>query len=128
MNETGKACSRCGEFKSLGQFYKHRGQHETLCKCCKKKTRDARNTEPVSKVSASVFESKADDQVTSMAKLFLGRDEIESLPEIDESVFYPEQRLHALGLEVEDIADLVAFVRWNLDQKQKQSKKETDRG
>ncbi len=39
-----KACSRCGEFKSLTEFYRQGERYESLCKGCKQKNRSERQT------------------------------------------------------------------------------------
>lgn len=44
MEANSKACTRCGEFKSLTQFYRQGERYESLCKCCKQKTRSERQT------------------------------------------------------------------------------------
>ena len=40
----------------------------------------------------------------------------EKMPEYDESIFFPEKAPMALGLSMEDLADITEFVRWIFNQ------------
>ena len=51
-------------------------------------------------------------------------DDRETMPVFDESIFYPEERCKALGLDSEDIDNIVSFVRWNMDQRDKRIAKQ----
>ncbi len=107
-----KACSRCGEFKSLGEFYKQGNRYESLCKECKKRSREKNEVQPSSKNCVAPTKRYDDDR--------------ETMPVFDESIFYPEEHCRALGLDDNDIASIVAFFRWHMDQRAKRMKKEEE--
>ena len=112
-----KACSRCEEFKSLSEFYKQGKRHESLCKSCKKKTRQEKDPPQTSGTDIN-----ATSQKPLRPKFEDG--ERETMPVFDESIFHPEESCRAIGLGPSDLADLVAFVRWHMDQREKRLKKE----
>lgn len=113
LNTNGKACSRCNEFKSLDDFYKQGSRHESLCKACKRQAREQKKSEAI----------VADPVVEPPTKTAGEFDDRETMPIFDESIFYPEERCRALGLDADDIADITAFVRWHMDQREKRLKK-----
>lgn len=56
---------------------------------------------------------------TDLQELLSDREE---MPVYDESIFDPEKAVKDLGFTDEDINDICAFVRWHLDQKEKQAR------
>jgi hypothetical protein len=44
------------------------------------------------------------------------------LASIDESIFYPERRIAALGLDENDIEDLMDFLRWHIARRDERAK------
>lgn len=125
LESTTKVCSRCKKDKSLNEFYKQKDRYESLCKKCKKEARINREREFETKGSQS-------DNKDLSRKLFPtdksveGREfydfEIACLPELDESIFYPDKKIVELGLDKDDVTDLLGFLQWHLEQKNKRLK------
>lgn len=51
-------------------------------------------------------------------------DDREVMPIFDESIFYPERRAAALGLDEDDIRAIVEMVRWHMNQRDKRLAKQ----
>ncbi len=49
-------------------------------------------------------------------------DDLKFLNSIDHSIFYPERKLYALGLNDQDIEELLDFLRWHIAQSEKRKK------
>lgn len=54
-------------------------------------------------------------------------DEREKMPELDESIFFPERAAMALGLTMEDLEAITKFVRWLHQQRELQDRKPRER-
>ena len=133
MESTTKVCSRCKKDKSLSEFYKQKDRYESLCKECKKEARFNRERESETKSSQSDNKSQKLDTLSklpSAKRSFENKQfydfETESMPELDESIFYPERKMIELGLTKDDVADLLSFLRWQLEQKDKRLKNKSE--
>lgn len=135
LESTTKVCSRCKKDKSLSEFYKQKDRYESLCKKCKKEARINRERE----FDSNGFESDNKFQKLDIStKLYpternsegsqFHDSEIESIPELDESIFYPERKIIELGLNKDDVADLLGFLQWQLEQKNKRLKNKLEEG
>lgn len=125
METQRKACSRCGEFKSIQDFYKQGSRHESRCKGCKRESRSKR------KIDAGGLVDKAHSRDCSkepkpVLQRKLIRYEQEIMPTFDESIFNPDEATRALGLDDEDIECLVSYFRWQLEQREIRIKKEKE--
>lgn len=118
-----KVCSCCKEFKSLTEFYKQGIRYESKCKDCKKSSR--KNTESNSlQLEKSVFDSernksnKTDDQAKNSFH-YSATFNKEVMPQFDESILYPENERRSLGITDDDMDLVVAYFRWQLEQRNK---------
>lgn len=135
MKEATKVCSRCKKDKYLSEFYRQKDRYESLCKVCKKEARVNREKgfEAKSSQSDNNFQNlgiptKLPSTEKSSERTLLYDFEIESMPEIDESIFYPERKIMDLGLSKDDVAELSGFLRWQLEQKDKRFKNKLEEG
>lgn len=125
MKPPDKVCSRCNEFKSLSEFYKQGNRHESLCKECKKNSRSKRektvcpspllNTE----TSATAERFQKNHHISQ-------DDGREIMPRFDESIFYPQEERRSLGISDDDMDSIVAYFRWQMDQREKRLKKKEE--
>ena len=46
------------------------------------------------------------------------------MPTFDESIFYPEEARRSLGINDDDMDSLIAYFRWQLEQREKRKKQE----
>lgn len=122
MQLAGKNCSRCGEFKSLSDFYRQGQRHESLCKECKRKARAVRSGETGADGRPSDAEARRTSVVHAPPSQPVERDafERETMPVFDESIFDPEAEVRKLGFSSEDIDAIVAYFRWFIEQGEKQ--------
>jgi len=100
-----KVCSRCKKDKGFSEFYKQKDRYESLCKKCKKDARFNREKEFATKSSQldNKFQkfdipTRLSSEVGSFQSSQFDNFEIESMPELDESIFYPERKMIELGL------------------------------
>ena len=119
-----KVCSRCQKFKSADEFYKQGVRLESLCKTCKREARDQKKIQAGSPEKSGAVDSENPASKTASSHRHSYPYEREEIPEYDESIFYPEVAAMALGLTMEDLADITTFVRWHMEQKEKQERKE----
>jgi hypothetical protein len=119
----GKACSRCQTVKPLADFYKQGTRHESFCKTCKRNSRESRNVSVEQLPLAAASPTKA-NQKTVEAKYNSRKSEREVMPTFDESIFYPEEARRSLGINDDDMDSLIAYFRWQLEQREKRKKQE----
>lgn len=123
----GKFCSRCCEFKSIRDFYKQGNRHESLCKDCKRGSREKRKGSSSADASVSEMPSKiSSNDLKPVLQSKLIPYEREIMPTFDESIFNPDEATRALGLDDDDIECLVAYFRWQLEQREIRLKKEKE--
>lgn len=127
LETQGKVCSRCCEFKSIRDFYKQGNRHESLCKDCKRGSRTKRrgNTSVEETVSEVPTKSTCNDLQPALQNRLITY-EREIMPTFDESIFNPDEATRALGFDDEDIECLVAYFRWQLEQREIRIKKEKE--
>jgi DNA invertase Pin-like site-specific DNA recombinase len=125
LESKGKVCTRCNGFKSASDFYRQGNRHESLCKECKKISREKRD-KVVGTVAIKNSEGKH-CEVAVTAKLRQGKmvtsdHDRETVRQFDESIFYPEEKRRALGISDDDMGSIVAFFRWQMEQREKRLK------
>lgn len=121
METNAKTCSRCHELKPIGEFYRQGNRYESFCKVCKRKSRDGRQDRVADQ--QEVVPANPDPTPMQAPAPSIESFECDTMPVFDESIFTPEAAPMQLGLSLDDLADITAFVRWLMEQKEKQKKK-----
>ncbi len=110
----------------MSEFYKQKDRYESQCKTCKKSSRSHRIKKTLEHTLVVPLEAKPSPPKISIKPEFIGYPPdlgLEPIPEYDESIFYPEKKLAAKGFSRDDIEELLGFLRWHLDQRNKRLKK-----
>ncbi len=120
MEVQGKACTRCHKLKSLTEFYRQGTRHESLCKTCKKSSRAPSQLPPEKTGTPSPPQAQSNTETANPQTT--RHNEREAMPVYDESIFYPEEARRALGISDDDMDSVIAYFRWQLEQREKRKR------